>query len=147
MTVKEIFENMEYGVAPEAAGDALAWIVDQGAAFGHFINGQFTDAASGNTFDLINPTTEARTTVAARGDSADVDAAVTAARDAFDAGDWSRAKPAFRRQVLFKAADQLEMGLRPILYEPIEKFTTSDHKPIRGAFDILLNPKLQSTST
>ena len=34
MTIKEIFETMEYGPAPESAADALAWIVDQGAAFG-----------------------------------------------------------------------------------------------------------------
>jgi hypothetical protein len=29
------------------------------------------------------------------------------------------------------------------LYEPVDDFTTSDHKPIRGAFDIQLNEKLQ----
>ena len=50
MTVKDIFQTMDYGLAPEAAGDALAWIVDQGASFGHFINGQFTDPADGFIF-------------------------------------------------------------------------------------------------
>ncbi len=74
----------------------------------HFIGGQFVAAASGNTFDLINPATEACTTDAARGDAADIDAAVRAAREVFDAGVWSRAKPSFRRKVLFRAADLIE---------------------------------------
>lgn len=74
----------------------------------HFINGRFMEAASGNTFELINPTTEECTAIAARGNGLDVDCAVSAARDVFEAGDWSRAKPAFRRKVLFKAADLIE---------------------------------------
>ena len=74
----------------------------------HFINGQFAGPASGETFDLINPATEEPTTDAARGSAADVEAAVRAARDVFEAGDWSRAKPAFRRKVLFRAADLIE---------------------------------------
>ncbi len=74
----------------------------------HYIGGRFVAAASGGTFDVINPATEAVTTTAARGDAQDIAAAVAAAKAAFDAGEWSRAKPAFRRQVLFKAADLIE---------------------------------------
>ncbi len=74
----------------------------------HYIGGEFVGATTGCTFDVVNPATEAVTTVAARGDAADADAAVAAAKAAFDSGDWSRAKPAFRRQVLFKAADLIE---------------------------------------
>ena len=74
----------------------------------HFIGGKFVDSASGGTFDLINPSTEAVTTVAARGNAADVDAAVAAAKSTFESGDWSRAKPSFRREVLFKAANLIE---------------------------------------
>ncbi len=57
---------------------------------------------------MVNPATEEVTTVAARGDLADVNAAVAAATRAFDGGEWSRAKPSFRRAVLFKAADLIE---------------------------------------
>ena len=39
MTVKEIFETMEYGPAPESAADALAWIESRGGVAGHFIGG------------------------------------------------------------------------------------------------------------
>jgi aminomuconate-semialdehyde/2-hydroxymuconate-6-semialdehyde dehydrogenase len=74
----------------------------------HYIGGQFVAAASGKTFDVINPATEDTVAVAARGDAADIELAVKAAREAFDGGEWSRAKPSFRRKVLFKAADLIE---------------------------------------
>ena len=74
----------------------------------HFIGGEFRDSLSGQTFDVISPVTEQVVTTAARGDVDDVAAAVQAATDAFAAGDWSRAKPSFRRQVLMKAADLID---------------------------------------
>lgn len=74
----------------------------------HFIGGEFRDSLSGQTFDVISPVTEQVVTTAARGDVDDVAAAVKAATDAFAAGDWSRAKPSFRRQVLMKAADLID---------------------------------------
>jgi aldehyde dehydrogenase (NAD+) len=30
MTVKEIFESMDYGPAPESSAEALAWVAEQG---------------------------------------------------------------------------------------------------------------------
>ena len=74
----------------------------------HFIDGKFTAAASGATFDAVNPYTETVTTQVARGDAADVANAVAAAKAAFDDGAWSRAPASFRRKVLFKAADLIE---------------------------------------
>ena len=53
MSVKEIFESMEYGPAPESAADAFAWLVDQGDRFGPFIDGAFREA--GETFKSRNP--------------------------------------------------------------------------------------------
>ena len=74
----------------------------------HYIGGRFVPNHSGNTFELVNPATEQVTTAAARGDAEDVGAAVAAAKEAFDDGAWSRAKPSFRRKVLFRAADLIE---------------------------------------
>ncbi|MDE0063367.1 MAG: aldehyde dehydrogenase [Gammaproteobacteria bacterium] len=74
----------------------------------HYIGGQFVDAASGGVFEVVNPATEEAVTTAARGDAADIDRAVRAAKEAFEGGDWSRAKPSFRRSVLFRAADLIE---------------------------------------
>ena len=50
-----------------------------------FIDGKFVDAASGKTFDSINPATGAVLASVAEGDAEDVNRAVTAARRAFEA--------------------------------------------------------------
>lgn len=50
--------------------------------------------------------------------------------------------PSYTDRILYKAIDQLEDSLAVSLYEPITHFTSSDHKPIRGAFEIQLNEKL-----
>ena len=42
MNVRDIFETMEYGPAPEAAGEAMAWLDAHGRRFGLFIGGRFT---------------------------------------------------------------------------------------------------------
>ena len=81
----------------------------------HFIDGEFMSARSGGTFEVVDPATEQLTTMAARGDAQDIEAAVKAAKDAFDGGAWSRAKPSFRRKVLFKAADLIEARSEEII--------------------------------
>ena len=73
-----------------------------------FINGRFVPAASGATFDCINPATEQCLTQVAACDEADVDAAVAAARAAFDAGVWSELAPAARKRILLRLADLIE---------------------------------------
>ena len=54
-----------------------------------FIDGQLRDAASGKTFDVIDPWTGEPVGKAADGGKEDVEAAIAAAREAFDRGDWS----------------------------------------------------------
>ncbi|WP_068110453.1 aldehyde dehydrogenase [Tropicimonas marinistellae] len=79
-----------------------------------FIGGTFVDAASGETFDCINPATgEVLTQVAACG-ATDVDRAVAAARRAFEAGHWSRAAPGERKAVLLKLADLIRANLQEL---------------------------------
>jgi hypothetical protein len=51
--------------------------------------------------------------------------------------------PSYTDRILYTTSDQLKSALTPILYEPVANFTSSDHKPIRGAYEIQLNPKLQ----
>jgi aldehyde dehydrogenase (NAD+) len=53
MTIKEIFDSMAYGPAPESASEALAWIARHNGTFGHFIDGVFTKP--GETFTTANP--------------------------------------------------------------------------------------------
>jgi len=55
MTVKEIFETMSYGPAPESSAEARAWIASHKGTFGHFIGGIWTKP--GATFTTTNPAT------------------------------------------------------------------------------------------
>src|SRR5262245_51852845 len=69
------------------------------------INGEHRDAANGErTFNVTNPATnEVFTTVALAGRE-DADAAVAAAREAFDKGKWPRLGAARRAGMLHKVA-------------------------------------------
>ncbi|MGH2455005.1 MAG: gamma-aminobutyraldehyde dehydrogenase [Candidatus Limnocylindria bacterium] len=70
-----------------------------------FIDGDWSDAASGETIEVINPATEEVIAHVPRGDEADVDRAVAAARSAFEA--WSLTTPAERSTALHKLADAI----------------------------------------
>ncbi|HEY5429944.1 MAG TPA: 5-carboxymethyl-2-hydroxymuconate semialdehyde dehydrogenase [Solirubrobacteraceae bacterium] len=66
----------------------------------HYIDGAFLPSASGETFASLNPSTNEVLALAASGDADDVDAAVSAARRAFDDGPWPRGKASERASVL-----------------------------------------------
>jgi hypothetical protein len=51
--------------------------------------------------------------------------------------------PSYTDRILYRSGDQLGSRIRPLMYEPVEKFTTSDHKPMRGAFSVQLNEPLK----
>jgi phenylacetaldehyde dehydrogenase len=70
-----------------------------------FINGQWTDAASGQTFETPNPATGETLARVAEGDAEDVDRAVRAARKAFEEGPWSRMTPSERGRIVWKIGD------------------------------------------
>ncbi|MBV2358995.1 aldehyde dehydrogenase family protein [Thalassococcus sp. CAU 1522] len=128
MTVKQIFDSMDYGPAPEAAGDALAWLVDQGDRFGHFIDGVFTDPGDG--FDSRNPATGEVLATLSQATQADVDAAVAAARAA--QGKWARLGGRGRARYLYAIARLLQKHSR--LFAVLE--TLDNGKPIRESRDI-----------
>ncbi|CAN5125074.1 aldehyde dehydrogenase [soil metagenome] len=69
-----------------------------------YIDGRYVDAESGETFACINPATGQALAEIAATDAPDVDAAVAAARRAFDAGHWSRLPPVKRKRCLHKLA-------------------------------------------
>lgn len=71
------------------------------------IGGAWVEAASGETFETIDPSTGEVIGRVASGDAADVDKAVAAARAAFE-GSWSRVKPNERTRLLLKLADLIE---------------------------------------
>jgi len=70
-----------------------------------FIDGRYVDAASGETFECINPADNRVIATIASTDVEDVDRAVAAARRAFDQGSWSRMAPENRKAVLLRFAE------------------------------------------
>ncbi|MFM2581620.1 aldehyde dehydrogenase [Vibrio fortis] len=73
-----------------------------------FINGEYTLAISGQMLDVINPATDETLTEIARCQEEDVDLAVTCARQAFQAGEWSNSAPSHRKAVLSLFADLID---------------------------------------
>ncbi|RIV21849.1 aldehyde dehydrogenase [Alicyclobacillaceae bacterium I2511] len=71
-----------------------------------YINGKYVDSSSGQWFDTYNPATGEKIAVVAKANRADVDIAVTAARQALD-GKWGRYSAARRAQVLNRIASLL----------------------------------------
>jgi acyl-CoA reductase-like NAD-dependent aldehyde dehydrogenase len=70
-----------------------------------FIDGKYVAAASGATFDNLNPATGRSIGAVASGDAADIDRAVAGARAAFRRGSWANEAPKGRKRVLQKLAD------------------------------------------
>ncbi|AYY57474.1 aldehyde dehydrogenase [Burkholderia multivorans] len=73
-----------------------------------YIGGRWVAPASAETCAVLNCATEDVVAHAAMADEADVDAAVRAARDAFDRGPWPHLSPAERGAFLEKIAARLE---------------------------------------
>lgn len=71
-----------------------------------FVDGDWTDAASGETQAVINPATEEEIAQVPKGGAEDVDRAVAAARSAFDS--WSQSTPQDRSKALYAFADAIE---------------------------------------
>ena len=73
-----------------------------------FINGEFVDARSGETFATSNPATEDKIADVASAGAEDVDAAVKAARTQMEPGsEWQKMKPRDRAKVMWRLADLL----------------------------------------
>jgi phenylacetaldehyde dehydrogenase len=70
-----------------------------------FINGQWTEAASGKTFETPNPATGETLAHIAEGDAEDINRAVRAARAAFEDGPWSRITPSDRGRIIWRIGD------------------------------------------
>ena len=72
------------------------------------IGGRWVGAAGGETLATLDPATGARLALVPAGGAEDVDAAVSAARHAFEQGSWSRATPGERCRLLWRLADLVE---------------------------------------
>jgi acyl-CoA reductase-like NAD-dependent aldehyde dehydrogenase len=77
------------------------------ATWDMIIGGKDVRAANGDTFETVSPTTNDVIGAVPKGSAEDVDRAVSAARQAFDSGPWSRFTPLERSRALNRVADLL----------------------------------------
>jgi len=78
------------------------------SAFSHLIGGRKTAASDGGTMDVLSPIDGQVLTRIARGTAADMEAAIAAARAAFEDRRWAGRPPAARKRVLLKWAELIE---------------------------------------
>ncbi len=127
MTVKEIFDTMDYGPAPESSKEALQWIADRGGIAGHFIGGKWGPLR--DDFPTNNPATGEKLAGVTKGTAEEIAAAVTAARKAQPA--WAKSGHK-RARVLYAIARLMQKHSR--LLAVMESLDNG--KPIREARDI-----------
>ncbi|HVN44560.1 MAG TPA: aldehyde dehydrogenase [Steroidobacteraceae bacterium] len=96
------------------------------------IDGQLVGARSGRTFEKRTPIDGRVIAQVARCEQADVDAAVVAARAAFEDGRWRRMDPKERKRILLRFAELMREDL-----EHLAMLETLDvGKPIRNSLDV-----------
>ncbi len=118
--------DWQYAPAPESRD-----VVAIAPRYGLFVNGEFTQAASGRTFPTINPATEEELTVVAQAGPADVDRAVAAARTAFEQV-WGPMPGSERAKYLYRIARIIQERSREFaVLESID-----NGKPIKETRDV-----------
>src|SRR5712671_1606175 len=130
MSIAEKFLTMEYGPAPEDPKEAQAWLQRHNHRFRHFINGTWQTPAAGEYFDSLDPSNGEKLASIAQGSSADIDAAVKAARSAFPK--WRALTPHARARYLYALARLVQKHSR--LLAVLESMDNG--KPIRESRDI-----------
>lgn len=114
----------EYAPAPQSAS-----VVDVAPSYGLFIDGEFRESADGKVFKTVSPSTEEVLSEVAQAGSEDVQAAVKAARRAFEK--WSALPGAERAKYLFRIARIIQERSRELAV--LE--TLDNGKPIRETRD------------
>jgi aminomuconate-semialdehyde/2-hydroxymuconate-6-semialdehyde dehydrogenase len=70
-----------------------------------FINGEYVDSISGETFDTFNPATNQKLTTVASANEEDVERAVQVAQQTFESGIWSKMPVEERSKILCRMSD------------------------------------------
>ncbi|MCM3452427.1 aldehyde dehydrogenase [Heyndrickxia oleronia] len=99
-----------------------------------FINGEYVDALSGETFDTINPATNKKLATVANGGKEDTKIAIDVAHQTFVSGVWSNMPVEERANILCRMADLIMKNVDKLAY--VE--TLDVGKPIKESrgFDI-----------
>ena len=118
--------KFEYAPAPESRA-----VVTIAPSYGLFIGGQFVDSLDGSMFKTISPSSEEVLAEVTEAGEGDVDAAVRAARKAFE-GPWGALSGAERGKYLFRIARILQERARE--FAVLE--TLDNGKPIKESRDV-----------
>ncbi len=110
MSVREIFQNMTYGTAPEAPDVAKAWLDAHGRKFDLFINNQWEAPKDATYLTTYAPATTEKLADVADAKAADVSAAYDAARAAFPK--WSALSGHTRARFMYAIARNLQKHSR-----------------------------------
>ena len=127
--VREYFETLDYGPAPEAADAARAFLARHAGRLGHWIGGAWTEPGA-DAFETIDPATGASLATVAQGSADDVDRAVAAARAALPG--WRELGGHRRARHLYALARAVQKHAR--LLAVLE--TLDNGKPIRETRDL-----------
>ena len=130
MKIKEIFDTMTYGPAPESAAAALDFLDAHNRTFQLFIDGQWEEPISGKYFEAINPSTKEKLATIVEANTVDVDKAVMAANKALPS--WVEIGGYQRAKYLYALARQIQKNAR--LFAVLESLDNG--KPIRETRDI-----------
>ncbi|OUR95072.1 aldehyde dehydrogenase [Flavobacteriales bacterium 34_180_T64] len=130
MKIKEIYETMAYGPAPENADEAIEFLESHQRSFKLFINGKWTAPSSGDYFDSINPSTKAHLAKISEANVSDVNIAVSAAKKALP--EWVNIGAHKRARYLYALARQIQKHSR--LFAVLESMDNG--KSIRETRDI-----------
>jgi aldehyde dehydrogenase (NAD+) len=130
MEVRDLFESLDYGPAPESPDIAKQWLQDRDKTLNHFIGGEWTSPDSGAYFPSNNPANGELLAMVADGNEADVSRAVAAAADALEG--WVAIGGHGRARFLYSMARNIQKKSR--LFTVLESLDNG--KPVRESRDI-----------
>ena len=93
-----------------------------------FIDGEFVEGSTKEWFEVINPADESLVGLTAKATVEDVEAAVQAAKRAFDNGSWSRLSATKRAEVLLGMAEGMAARQRELANLMVEESGSTIHK-------------------
>jgi aldehyde dehydrogenase (NAD+) len=129
-TLLELFKTMEYGPAPESPSAVNTWLDEHNRKFGLFINNEWVTPKGAKYYASHDPSNGELLAETVQAGQKDVDAAVAAARTAFES--WSKTSGEIRARYMYAIARNVQKHHR--LLAVLESMDNG--KPIRESRDI-----------
>jgi aldehyde dehydrogenase (NAD+) len=129
-TILELYQTMPYGPAPESPAAANQWLEQHERRFGLFIDNRWVSPDDAELYTSFNPATGEKLADTVNAGQPEVDAAVAAARQAFQT--WSQTPGTERARYLYAIARNIQKHHR--LLAVLESMDNG--KPIRESRDI-----------